>query len=75
MAQHWRIAAIALLVIALCGCQPAVIGTERAYILARTEEEALVVVADQDPLYDLFEQEVLSEAYLRLLLMTFEHTT
>jgi len=75
MARHWRIVVVVLLLIALCGCQPQVIGTEREYILARMEGDTLAVLADADPLYDQFETDVLSDAYLRLLLMTFEHTT
>ncbi len=45
------------------------------YVLVRTQTDLLVPVPDEDPLYAQFEQQVLSDAFLRHLIDVFEHTT
>jgi len=59
----------------LSGCMPSVIGTDHEYVLVRTEGTELVVVQDDDPLYEQFDDQVFDDAHLRRLLMVFEHTT
>jgi len=59
----------------LAGCLPSVVHTEHEYILLRTADDKLVSAPDDDPLYEQFDREVLSDPYLRHLLMVFEHTT
>ncbi|MGM0401144.1 MAG: hypothetical protein ACQEQT_07590 [Chloroflexota bacterium] len=54
---------------------PAVIDTEQEYVLARLQEDALVVLEDDDPLYERFDAHVLSDPYLYQLLTLFENTT
>jgi len=63
------------LLAALSGCMPSVIGTDHEYVLVRTEGTELVVVRDDDPLYQQFDDQVFDDPYLHRLLMVFEHTT
>jgi len=49
--------------------------TERQYALAQHVDGTLAVLATDDPLYDRFDQQVLSDLTLQRLLMLFEHTT
>lgn len=49
--------------------------TGRRYALAQRTDGRLTVLATDDPLYDRFDQQVLSDPILQRLLMVFEHTT
>jgi hypothetical protein len=60
----------------LTGCVlRASIPTQRPYALARRVEGSLAVLATDDPLYEAFDEQVLSDATLQCLLGLFEHTT
>lgn len=49
--------------------------TERQYALAQRVDGTLTALATDDPLYDRFDRQVLSEPTLQLLHAVFEHTT
>jgi hypothetical protein len=70
-------AAILVLCLAVlaAGCSSSGIQTTHGYVLVRTQDAALVPVPDDDPLYTVFDTQVLQDAYLRNLLDLFEHTT
>jgi len=59
----------------LSGCLATVVRTEHDYILMRTENGVLAVMEDDDPRYTHFDGEVLSDPFLKRLLMTYEHAT
>lgn len=59
----------------LAGCFPSVISTEHEYVLIQPQDGKLVSVDDQDPLYARFDDQVLSDAFLRNLLAIYENTT
>jgi hypothetical protein len=61
--------------ICLSGCVPTIVSTKHEYVLVLSEGDAFLVLMDDDPLYVRFESEVLSDRYLYLLLMTYEHAT
>ncbi len=62
--------------LAVTGCVlTSSVPTERQYALAQRADASLAVLAADDPLYDRFDQQVLSDPALQRLLMVFEHTT
>jgi len=63
------------LLLSLSGCMPSVVQTSHEYVLARTEGGQLLIVEDDDPLYQQFDDWVFSDPYRRRLLDVFEHTT
>ena len=65
----------AILTSSLAGCLPTVVQTEHDYVLIRTEGQSLILVEDDDPLYQSYSAQVLSEPYPYLLLMLYEHAT
>jgi hypothetical protein len=69
---------VVLLAVALVGTGCVLtssVPTERQYALAQRIDGTLAVLATADPLYDRFDQQVLSDPTLQRLLMLFEHTT
>lgn len=72
-----RLALIALLAVAVwaTGCLPSVIKTSHVVVLLRHEGGKLVIVDDDDPAFDAFQDGVLRDEYLAELLSVFEHTT
>lgn len=71
-----RVASLCLMIAwMLSGCLPSVVHTEHEYILLHGEQDRFVGVLDDEPLYEQFDREVLSDPYLYRLLMLFEHTT
>lgn len=67
-----------LLIVALMatGCVISTsVPTERQYALAQHADGSLAVLPTDDPLYDRFDRQVLSDPTLQSLLALFEHTT
>lgn len=71
-----RLSGLLALTLVVAGCVvTSSIPTERQYVLAQRVDGRLAALASDDPLYDRFDDQVLSDAALRRLLMLFEHTT
>jgi hypothetical protein len=70
---------VSLVLSVLAGCVPAVIHSEHEVILLRREDVEqdglVVVVADDDPLYDAFYEHVWDDPMARRLLLLVENTT
>ena len=65
-----------LVVAATSSCLPSVVSTEHDNVLITTAADGtLVIVADDDPLQQRFEDEVLSDPYVAYLLLLYEHAT
>ena len=60
---------------ALLGCSPGVVPTSHNYALAHGENGRLVAYDGEAPIYERFEREVMSDAYLKKLVNVFENTT
>ncbi|MBC7235769.1 MAG: hypothetical protein H5T69_07985 [Chloroflexi bacterium] len=59
----------------LAGCVPTVVRSAHEVILVRYEGGELVILDDDDPLYQEFQAQVLSDPATARLLNVFEHTT
>ncbi|MHB0857229.1 MAG: hypothetical protein ACYC5M_06620 [Anaerolineae bacterium] len=65
----------AWLVVQALGCVPSGLHATHTFVLARSEGDALVRIADDDPLYQAFEHEILGDPRAQMLLNVLEHTT
>lgn len=76
-ARHQRGGAVAVLLCLalLAGCAPSAIRSTHGYVLVRTLDAELVPLPDDDPLYALFERQVLGDTYPHNLLDLCENTT
>jgi len=64
-----------LLLVSLTGCLPSVVQTEHEYVLLQWDGARWIVLEDDDPLYEQFQRSILSDPYLRRLLLLYEHST